>query len=92
MSAEDVIAFTLQALLEMNFDTEDAGPDTMLGPSGVDLDSLAISELALRIEDHFGVKFADDDMESVAIMTLGELAAMVAQRLDRVVQTEGAPK
>ena len=52
----------------------------LLGPSGADLDSLAVSELALRIEEQYGVTFDDDDVETLAIMTLGEFAAEVSAR------------
>ncbi len=92
MAPEDVIAFTIQSLQDMNFDTEEVDADTMLGPSGADLDSLAVSELALRIEDRYGVKFGDEDMESLAIMTLGEFAAEVAKRAELVAGAEAAPR
>ncbi|MFD2767408.1 phosphopantetheine-binding protein [Micromonospora eburnea] len=90
MSVDDVMAFTIQALQEMNFYTDDTGPDSMLGPSGVDLDSLAVSELALRIEEQYGVTFDDDDIETLAIMTLGEFAAEVAKRAELVPQVDEA--
>jgi acyl carrier protein len=92
MSVEDVVAFSIQSLQEMNFDTEEVDADTMLGPSGADLDSLAVAELALRIEDRYAVKFGDEDMESLAIMTLGEFAAEVSKRAELVAHTEGAPR
>lgn len=90
-TAEDVIAFTLTSLQEMNFDIEGADKETMIGPSGVDLDSLAVSELAVRIEDRFGVSFPEDEMENLAIMTLGEFADTVAKNSVQA-QPEGAPK
>ncbi|KWV33642.1 MULTISPECIES: acyl carrier protein [Micromonospora] len=89
MSADDVMAFTVQALQEMNYYTDDTGPDSLLGPAGVDLDSLAVSELAMRIEDEYGVTFDDDDIETLAIMTLGEFAAEVAKRAALVAQADG---
>ncbi|MEU7616425.1 acyl carrier protein [Micromonospora rifamycinica] len=89
MSADDVMAFTVQALQEMNYYTDDTGPDSLLGPAGVDLDSLAVSELAMRIEDEYGVTFDDDDIETLAIMTLGEFAAEVAKRAALVSQADG---
>ncbi|MEU1606415.1 phosphopantetheine-binding protein [Micromonospora matsumotoense] len=90
MSADDVLAFTIQALREMNYYTDDTDADSMLGPSGVDLDSLAVSELALRVEDQFGVTFDDDDIETLAIMTLGEFAAEVAKRAELIPQADAA--
>ncbi|MFC0530792.1 phosphopantetheine-binding protein [Phytohabitans kaempferiae] len=79
MSA-DVVAFTVEALRQMNFDVDGADRETVFGPAGVDLDSLAVAELALRVEDAYGVKFGEEDMERLAIMTLGEFAADVAAR------------
>jgi acyl carrier protein len=76
----DVVEFAISSLAEMNFDVDGAGADTLLGPAGIDLDSLAVAELALRIEDRYGVKFAEDEMEHLAIMTLGEFASAVEQR------------
>ena len=78
--SEEVIAFTIDALRQMNFDVDGAGEQTVLGPAGIDLDSLAVAELALRIEDGFGVKFAEEDVDGLATMTLGEFAADVAGR------------
>lgn len=78
--SDEVIAFTLGALHEMNFDTDGADGQTVLGPAGIDLDSLAVAELALRLEDKYGVKFAEEDMEVVTAMTVGQLASDVATR------------
>jgi acyl carrier protein len=76
----DVVAFTIEALREMNFDVDGAGVDTVFGPAGVDVDSLGVAQLALRVEDAYGVQFGEEDMERVAIMTLGEFAAEVSAR------------
>ncbi len=89
--SEETMTFTLAALRDMNFDVDDATPDTLLGPSGVDLDSLAVAELALRIEDAFQVKFGEEDMESLAIMTLGEFADEVAKRAPVASAESAAP-
>jgi acyl carrier protein len=87
--SDDVIAFTVTSLAEMNFDVEDVDADTLLGPAGIDLDSLAVAELTLRIEERYGVKFGEDEMERLAIMTLGEFAAEVARQASLV--TAGGP-
>jgi acyl carrier protein len=89
-TAEEVITFTIKSLEEMNLEVEGADLDTMIGPSGVDLDSLALAELAARLEDSFGVTFPEDEMDQLAIMTLGEFADMVSQRSVQV-QPESAP-
>jgi acyl carrier protein len=84
----DVVAFTIEALRQMNFDVDDADSGTVFGPAGVDLDSLAVAELALRVEDEYGVKFGEEDMERLTVMTFGEFAAEVESRLRLV---DGAP-
>jgi acyl carrier protein len=88
-TAEEIVAFTLKSLEEMNLEVEDANLETMIGPSGLDLDSLAVAELAARLEDSYGVSFPEDEVEQLAIMTLGEFADTVAQRTGQA-QTEGA--
>jgi acyl carrier protein len=89
-TAEEVIAFTIKSLEEMNFVIADVGLETMIGPSGMDLDSLAVAELAARLEESFGVSFPEDEVEQLAIMTLGEFADAVAH-LTVQAQPEGAP-
>ncbi|WP_433538821.1 acyl carrier protein [Micromonospora sp. CA-249363] len=77
----EVRAFVVEQLVDMNYDVEGLDDDTTLGPSGVDLESLALSDLAVRVEDQFGLKFADDESEKLALMTVGEFTTMVADRV-----------
>jgi acyl carrier protein len=74
--------FVIDALREMNYDVDDVDDDTTLGPAGVDLESLALAELAVRVEDRYGVKFDDDESEQLAAMTVGEFTGFVAARLE----------
>jgi acyl carrier protein len=78
---EEIRAFILDSLSQMNYDTSDVAGDTDLGPAGLDLESLAVAELAVRVEDHFGLKFSDEDGEELALMTLDEFTAEVAKRI-----------
>jgi acyl carrier protein len=78
---DDVRAFTLEALSGMNYDVSDVTDDTELGPAGLDLESLALADLAVQLEDHYQVKFNDDDMESLALMTLAEFTAALNERI-----------
>jgi acyl carrier protein len=73
--------FTLQALREMNYDVSDVTGDTDLGPAGLDLESLALAELAVRLEDEYKLTFSDDDIETLALMTLDEFTTVLAERL-----------
>jgi acyl carrier protein len=84
MKAAEVREFVLETLQEMNYDTEGVDDDSTLGPAGVDLESLAMAELAVRVEDRFGVRFAEEESEELALMTVGEFTSTVAERIGSV--------
>ncbi len=77
---EEVRAFVIESLQDMNYDVEGIDDDTTLGPAGLDVESLALADLTVRVEDRFGVRFADDESEELALMTVGEFTAEVAAR------------
>ncbi|HYS40650.1 MAG TPA: acyl carrier protein [Pseudonocardiaceae bacterium] len=79
---DDIREFTVDALRKMNYDVTDINDDTELGPAGLDLESLALADLAVQLEDHYHVKFNDDDMETLALMTLAEFTAAMRARID----------
>jgi acyl carrier protein len=72
---DQIREFVVDALREMNYDVDGIDDTTPLGPAGVDLESLALAELAVRMEDRYGVTFDENDLERVAAMTVGELCA-----------------
>ncbi|GHJ07652.1 hypothetical protein TPA0907_20190 [Micromonospora humidisoli] len=78
---DEVRTFVIEQLQDMNYDVDGIDDDTTLGPSGVDLESLALSDLSVRVEDRYGLRFADDDSEKLALMTVGEFTTMVADRV-----------
>ncbi|MGW4696969.1 acyl carrier protein [Kitasatospora cineracea] len=80
-SLAEIRAFVLAALREMNYDTSEVDDDTPLGPAGADLESLALAELGVRVEERFGVRFEDDEAEQLGTMTVGGFGAAVAARL-----------
>jgi acyl carrier protein len=80
---DEIRGFVIELLQQMNYPTDDIDEDTTLGPSGVDLESLALAELAVGVEDRFGVKFNEDESEHLASMTVGEFTSAVAARLER---------
>ncbi|QQM42271.1 acyl carrier protein [Streptomyces liliifuscus] len=47
---------------------------------GLDLDSLSLIELTLRLESRFGVEIPDTDIEPLASLTLGSLVAEIVRR------------
>ena len=77
---DEVRAFVIESLTEMNYDVEEIDDDTTLGPAGVDLESLALADLSVRVEDRYGLQFAEDESEKMALMTVGEFTTMVADR------------
>lgn len=78
---DEVRQFVIRAIAAMNYDVGGMTGDTGLGRSGLGLESLAVAELAMRVEDEFGVVFSDEDTGKLALMTLGEFAAEVGGRL-----------
>lgn len=84
MQTAEIRAFVLEILADMNYDTEGIDDDSTLGPAGVDLESLALAELSVRVEDKFGVRFAEEESEELALMTVGEFTKAVAERVGNV--------
>jgi acyl carrier protein len=79
---DEIRQFVISSLAEMNYDVADIDADTTLGPAGADLESLALAELSVRVEDRYGVRFSEDEAEQLATMTVGEFSAAVAERLE----------
>ena len=80
-SSEEIKQFAFEALAEMNYDTADFDGETQLGPAGVDLESLALAELGVRVEERFGIRFSDDELDELATLTIDEFCAAVQARL-----------
>jgi acyl carrier protein len=54
--------------------------DSPLALHGLELDSLSLIELMLRMETQFSIEIPDADIESLASLTLGELVADIVRR------------
>ncbi|KDN81452.1 acyl carrier protein [Kitasatospora cheerisanensis] len=78
---EKIRSFVLTTLATMNYDVSQVTSETDLGPAGLDLESLALADLAVQVEEEFGIRFELDDMESTALMTIDEFSAEVAARI-----------
>lgn len=83
-------AFVIKSLSAMNYDVSGVDGATTLGPAGLDLESLALADLAVQVEEEFGVVFELDDMEYTALMSLDEFAAEVRTRLAKTSPVGGA--
>lgn len=79
---DNVRQFVVDALDEMNYDVTDTDDNTPMGPAGLDLESLAVAELAIRVEDTYQVKFGDDEMEALALMTISQLVDEIMARME----------
>jgi acyl carrier protein len=77
---DQVYQFVLDVLNEMDYSTKGVGFGTTLGPSGVDMESLELAELGVRVEDRFGVRFVADEAEELASLTIGDFADLVVSR------------
>jgi acyl carrier protein len=56
------------------------GPDTELLGNLPELDSMAVLELVVALEERFGVTIDDDEVTAEVFETLGSLTAMVAAK------------
>ncbi|WP_035794987.1 phosphopantetheine-binding protein [Kitasatospora mediocidica] len=88
---ERIHEFVLAALTEMQYDVSEVTGETDLGPAGLDLESLALADLSVQIEDAFGVTFDLDEMETTALMTLDQFTADVARRVAAAQAVSGSP-
>jgi acyl carrier protein len=78
---DSIRQFIFSSLREMNYDTDGIDDDTQLGPRGADLASLSLAELAVRVEDEFGVTFSEEEAEELAGKTVREFCVIVAERI-----------
>jgi acyl carrier protein len=79
---DELRRFVIDAIRQMNYDVSEVTDETELGPAGLDLESLALAELAVQLEDHYRLKFSDDDMETLALMSLGEFSTVLSERIE----------
>jgi acyl carrier protein len=80
---DEIREFVLTAVIdEMNILTSREGitDDSPVTVGGLDVDSLSLIELTLRLESRFGVEIPDTDIEPLAALTLGGLVAEVVRR------------
>jgi acyl carrier protein len=88
MTVEQVRESMINALREMNYNTDQITGETVLGPDGLDLESLAVAELAVRLQDLYGVKLQEEEMFELASASLDEMAAVIDSRIGGGVSAE----
>ena len=79
---DDIRQFVLDSLKDMNYSIDGIDDDTVLGPAGADVESIALAELVVRVEDQFGVQFDDDESDMLTSMTVGEFCRDVMMRIE----------
>ncbi|QWF85218.1 acyl carrier protein [Amycolatopsis sp. CA-230715] len=80
---DEIRAFVLDTItadMGQPLDRDQVGDASPLGSGGIDLDSLSLIELTMRLERRFQVEFPETDIEPLGAMSLGELVADVAKR------------
>lgn len=78
---DEIRQYLLDALVTMGFDPEAVDGSSSLGPAGIDLDSLAVADLVMQLEDRFGVHIDEDETERFAMMTIDQIAKESASRI-----------
>lgn len=78
---DEIRQFVLDSLTAMNYSIDGIEDDTELGPAGADVESVALVELVVRVEDRFGVTFGDDESDMLSTMTVGEFCRDVSGRI-----------
>ena len=76
----DFVLTTITESMNLPLDLDEITDASPLGAEGIDLDSLGLIELALRLESRFGVEIPETDIEPVGAMTLGGLVDDVIAR------------
>ncbi|MCM1971884.1 phosphopantetheine-binding protein [Streptomyces sp. NPDC002812] len=85
-----VRAFVVNTLETMNLDIAGVTDDTPIGDDGLELESLTTAELVMQVEEEYGVKFSDEDVEGLQTLTIGEFVSQVEQRRTQVTAQAGS--
>ncbi|MFF4952159.1 acyl carrier protein [Streptomyces chattanoogensis] len=72
--------FVLSTLGELNYDTSGVTDATPLGEGGLELESLSLAEIAMHVEQQYGVQFDDEELESIGKLTFGEFVTVIGER------------
>jgi acyl carrier protein len=73
---EDVKAVVV-ATLNLEDRADDLGPETRLLGDLPELDSIAVVELLVALQDRFGIEIEDDEVVGDIFETLGQLTAFI---------------
>jgi acyl carrier protein len=73
----EVRTFLEKTLDAMNYDIDGLTDETPLGEAGLDLESLGMAELAMRIEEKYGTTFPDEESERLVGMNFGQFVTWI---------------
>jgi acyl carrier protein len=79
--SDDIRQFVRDTVIRLSDSADDVSGETVLGASGLDLDSMSIAELAVLAEGEYGVDLAGEELAGLAEMTIDEFVADVVRRL-----------
>lgn len=74
-----VLSF-IKNVMNIEFDEDEVTDDTPLGAGGLDLESLALVELSMAVENKYKFKFPEEDAEFLLTVTLGQFVAETVRR------------
>jgi acyl carrier protein len=84
---DEVRAFVVSSLQEMNYDVTGLDEATTLGPAGLNLESLALADLLMRAEERYSIRFTEAECKELALMNVGEFTDTVATRVAQTSRT-----
>ncbi|MFJ3880392.1 acyl carrier protein [Streptomyces sp. NPDC090077] len=85
MSSTTTGEFLLATLRDLNYEVDGVTDATPLGDGGLELESLTLAELAMQVEQEYGVEIGDEELEGLRGLDFGRFAALVSERADRAV-------
>ena len=69
--------------LDVNLDAQEIDETVSLLEEGIGLDSMAVMDFILSIEEHFGFEFLESELSVELFDSLNALAGLIAAKLDR---------
>jgi acyl carrier protein len=81
MEVIDVVKVVLRDTLELGDRVDTFDPSTRLFESLVELDSMAVLNVMVALEERFEITIDDDDVDAETFETLGNLSRFVAAKL-----------
>jgi acyl carrier protein len=71
---EQFLYVLLKEKMNMPVERDRIAPGTLLGSGGLELESLAIVEMAIHLEGRFHTPVPDEDLDRISRLNVGELA------------------